>query len=223
MGNNKDWYVQWVSAAPPMSEVKGPPSCHQRPCRCACLAKELGGLRRDLEHTISVPGSRYSVSPPKYQPKSRSPPSPMGASGPSLGPAINPSSDVECPVRTFPMTSVPLSDPDLLGACCPLSCLNRLGQPHTTRCSFSYLARARPPVSRLRRLGGRPGRHSSAIVWRLRRCRRRTCRTLWVTRFNDAGVGSTHINTSPTSEAPTSTSPRRAVDSPIVCGRRLRR
>jgi hypothetical protein len=24
MGNNKDWYVQWVSAAPPMSEVKCP-------------------------------------------------------------------------------------------------------------------------------------------------------------------------------------------------------
>jgi hypothetical protein len=161
MGNNKDWYVQWVSAAPPMSEVKGPPSCHQRPCRCACLAKELGGLRRDLEHTISVPGSRYSVSPPKYQPKSRSPPSPMGASGPSLGPAINPSSDVECPVRTFPMTSVPLSDPDLLGACCPLSCLNRLGQPHTTRRSFSGILRGaatgQPPAS-----AGRPTR--SALV-----------------------------------------------------------
>jgi hypothetical protein len=162
MGNNKDWYVQWVSAAPPMSEVKGPPSCHQRPCRCACLAKELGGLRRDLEHTISVPGSRYSVSPPKYQPKSRSPPSPMGASGPSLGPAINPSSDVECPVRTFPMTSVPLSDPDLLGACCPLSCLNRLGQPHTTRRSFSGILRGaatgQPHAS-----AGRPTRwHSSA-------------------------------------------------------------
>jgi hypothetical protein len=27
----------------------------------------------------------------------------MGASGPSFGPAIKPSSDVECPVRTFPM------------------------------------------------------------------------------------------------------------------------
>src|SRR6185437_896672 len=53
--------------------------------------------------TISVPGSRYSVSPPKYQAKSRSPPSPIDASGPSFGPAINPSSDVACPVRTFPM------------------------------------------------------------------------------------------------------------------------
>jgi hypothetical protein len=54
-------------------------------------------------NTISVPGSLYSVSPPMYHAKSRSPPLPIGASGPSFGPAINPSSDVACPVRTFAM------------------------------------------------------------------------------------------------------------------------
>src|SRR5688500_9120567 len=56
-------------------------------------------------NTISVPGSLYSVSPPEYHAKSHSPPSPMGASGPSLGPPINPSSDIESAVRTFPMAS----------------------------------------------------------------------------------------------------------------------
>src|SRR5215216_1585436 len=66
-------------------------------------------------NTISVPGSLYSVSPAEYHAKSRSPPSPMGASGPSLGPAIKPSSDVECPVRTFPMTSFSFPDHLLLG------------------------------------------------------------------------------------------------------------
>src|SRR5689334_8174046 len=53
--------------------------------------------------TMSVPGSRYSVSPAPYQAKSRSPPTPMGASGPSFGPLINPSSETASPVRTFPM------------------------------------------------------------------------------------------------------------------------
>src|ERR671921_2850037 len=46
MGNNKDRYVQGVSATPPIGEVECPPSRHQRPCRSARLAKELGALRR---------------------------------------------------------------------------------------------------------------------------------------------------------------------------------
>src|SRR5215217_6354653 len=53
--------------------------------------------------TMSVPGSRYSVSPAPYHATSRSPPCPMGASGPSFGPLINPSSETASPVRTFPM------------------------------------------------------------------------------------------------------------------------
>src|SRR5512132_3057604 len=53
--------------------------------------------------TMSVPGIEYSVSPPAYHAKSRSPPSPMGASAPSFGPLINPSSETASPVRTFPM------------------------------------------------------------------------------------------------------------------------
>src|SRR5205085_6987085 len=68
-------------------------------------------------NTISVPGSLYSVSPPMYHAKSRSPPLPIGASGPSFGPAINPSSDVACPVRTFPMASFSYSvHPPLRGS-----------------------------------------------------------------------------------------------------------
>ena len=54
-------------------------------------------------NTISVPGNLYSVSPPEYHAKSRSPPSPSGDPGPSLGPAMKPSSDIESPVVTFPM------------------------------------------------------------------------------------------------------------------------
>src|SRR2546423_14120496 len=53
--------------------------------------------------TMSVPGSLYSVSPAEYQAKSLSPPTPMGASGPSFGPLMNPSSETESPVRTLPM------------------------------------------------------------------------------------------------------------------------
>jgi hypothetical protein len=53
--------------------------------------------------TVSVPGSLYSVSPAEYHAKSLSPPTPMGASGLSFGPPINPSSETESPVRTFPM------------------------------------------------------------------------------------------------------------------------
>jgi hypothetical protein len=53
--------------------------------------------------TISVSGILYSVSPAEYQATSLSPPTPMGASGPSFGPLMNPSSETESPVRTFPM------------------------------------------------------------------------------------------------------------------------
>src|SRR5204862_538219 len=52
--------------------------------------------------TMSLPGSLYSVSPAPYHARSLSPPTPMGASGVSFGPAINPSSETESPVRTFP-------------------------------------------------------------------------------------------------------------------------
>ena len=70
------------------------------------LPKVLGGLRRDLEHHLRA-RSRYSVSPPKYQAKSRSPPSPIDASGPSFGPAIKPSSDVACPYGLSPWPRPP--------------------------------------------------------------------------------------------------------------------
>jgi hypothetical protein len=45
----------------------------------------------------------YSVSPAAYLAKSRSPPTPVGASAPSFGPPMNPSSETASPVRTFPM------------------------------------------------------------------------------------------------------------------------
>src|SRR4029450_6234818 len=52
--------------------------------------------------TMSLPGILYSVSPAPYHARSLSPPTPMGASGVSFGPAINPSSETESPVRPFP-------------------------------------------------------------------------------------------------------------------------
>jgi hypothetical protein len=66
--------------------------------------------------TTSLPGSLYSVSPAEYHANSFSPPTPIGASGPSFGPAINPSSETESPVRTFPMM-VPSSAPRFAGRC----------------------------------------------------------------------------------------------------------
>ncbi len=57
-------------------------------------------------NTISVQAACIRCRQPMYQAKSRSPPTPIGASGPSFGPAINPSSDIACPVRTFPMASI---------------------------------------------------------------------------------------------------------------------
>src|SRR5215211_7303014 len=56
--NNKDRYVQGVFATPPIGEVEGPSTEHQRPCRFARLAEELGGRRRDLEDHV---GSRQPV------------------------------------------------------------------------------------------------------------------------------------------------------------------
>jgi hypothetical protein len=68
-----------------------------------CASRRSSALCGKSLNTISVPGSLYSVSPPEYHAKSRSPPSPSGDPGPSLGPATKPSSDIESPVATFPM------------------------------------------------------------------------------------------------------------------------
>src|SRR5215217_2755189 len=51
-------------------------------------------------------GTTYSVSPLEYQSKSRIPPSPKGCSGPSFGPAMNPSSDIVSPLVTLPMSTL---------------------------------------------------------------------------------------------------------------------
>ena len=56
--DNKDRHIQGVFATPPMGEVEGPSTKHQRPGRFACLAEELGGLRRDPEDHV---GSRQPV------------------------------------------------------------------------------------------------------------------------------------------------------------------
>ena len=104
MSKNKDRHSQRMCASPPIGEVECPPSRHQSPCRCTRLPKVISGLWRDLEHDLRARQSIFGV-PLKYQAKSRSPPSPIGASAPSFGPAINPSSDVACPVRIFPMAS----------------------------------------------------------------------------------------------------------------------
>src|SRR5215216_564149 len=62
MTNNKDRYVQGVSGTPPIGEVECPAARHQRPCRCACLAKELGSLRRDLEHHLATRQPVFGVA-----------------------------------------------------------------------------------------------------------------------------------------------------------------
>src|SRR5215208_7169976 len=46
------------------------------------------------------------MSPLEYQSKSRIPPSPSGCSGPSFGPAMNPSSDIVSPEVTLPMSTL---------------------------------------------------------------------------------------------------------------------
>jgi hypothetical protein len=68
-----------------------------------CASRSSSALCGETSNTISVPGSTYSVSPPEYHAKSRSPPSPRGRSPPSFGPAMKPSSDIDNPVDTFPM------------------------------------------------------------------------------------------------------------------------
>ena len=68
-----------------------------------CASRRSSALCGETMNTISVPGSLYSVSPREYHAKSRSPPSPRGRSGPSFGPAMKPSSDIDNPVETFPM------------------------------------------------------------------------------------------------------------------------
>ena len=78
------------------------------------VSRRSSALSGETLNTISVLGSLYSVSPPEYHAKSRSPPSPRGASGPSFGPARKQSSDVECPVRTLPC-SFSFPDHRLLG------------------------------------------------------------------------------------------------------------
>ncbi len=56
--DNKDRHIQGVVATPPMGEVEGPSTKHQRPGRFARLAEELGGLGRDPEDHV---GSRQPV------------------------------------------------------------------------------------------------------------------------------------------------------------------
>src|SRR4051795_5735786 len=62
MGKNKYRYSQRMSAAPPMGEVECSPSRHQSPCRCTCLPKVLGGLRRDLENHLRARQSIFGVA-----------------------------------------------------------------------------------------------------------------------------------------------------------------
>jgi hypothetical protein len=68
-----------------------------------CASRRRSALWGETLNTISVPGSPYSTSPAWYHAKSLSPPSPSGELGPSLGPAIKPSSDIESPIVTFPI------------------------------------------------------------------------------------------------------------------------
>src|SRR4051794_29986412 len=62
MSKNKYRYSQRMSAAPPMGEVECPPSRHQSPCRCTCLPKVLGGLRRDLENHLRTRQAIFGVA-----------------------------------------------------------------------------------------------------------------------------------------------------------------
>jgi hypothetical protein len=104
MGDDKGRYAQgWLPPHPlVISNVL-------RPVTIApillCASRRSSALCSETWNTISVPGNPYSVSPPEYHAKSRSPPSPSGDPGPSFGPAIKPSSDIESPVAAFPMFS----------------------------------------------------------------------------------------------------------------------
>ena len=100
--DNKDRHIQGVVATPPMGEVEGPTTNTNAPV-VSRGSRRNSAVGAETLKTMSVSGSRYSVSPAPYQATSRSPPTPMGASGPSFGPLINPSSETASPVRTFPM------------------------------------------------------------------------------------------------------------------------
>src|SRR3982751_3014438 len=114
----------------------------------ALVSRRYSAVCGETLNTISVPGSLYSVSPPMYQAKSRSPPLPIGASSDLFGPAINPSSDVACPVRTFPMASFSYSvHPPLGGSQLSWALLPdvRMGsQPEAERCRSLDAPRRRP-------------------------------------------------------------------------------
>src|SRR3712207_4630485 len=60
----------------------------------------------ETSNVISPLGTTKSVSPLEYQSKSRIPRSPRGCSGPSVGPAMNPSSDIVSPEVTLPMATL---------------------------------------------------------------------------------------------------------------------
>ena len=111
--NNKDRYVQRMFATPAVGEVEGSSTKHQGPVVLR-VSSRYSAVCGETMKTMSVPGILYSVSPAEYQAKSLSPPTPMGASGLSFGPAINPSSETESPVRTFPS---PFSFPYLNHLC----------------------------------------------------------------------------------------------------------
>jgi hypothetical protein len=55
-------------------------------------------LHAGFPHRVGIPGPLCSCSP-----VGTVPPSPSGDLGPSFGPAMKPSSDIESPVATFPM------------------------------------------------------------------------------------------------------------------------
>src|SRR5215211_2792603 len=58
MGDDEGRYAQGGAATPPVGDVERPPSGYKRPHLGVCLPKELGALRRDLEHHL---GTRQPV------------------------------------------------------------------------------------------------------------------------------------------------------------------
>ena len=92
-------------ATPPLSEVERPSTEHQCASRSARFGEVSGSRLRDHEDHIAA-RKLYLLSPAPYQAKSLSPPRPMGASGSSSGPLMNPSSETESAVRTFPWAPI---------------------------------------------------------------------------------------------------------------------
>src|SRR5688572_12672146 len=68
--------------------------------------RSISAASDETSNVISPLGTTKSVSPLEYQSKSRIPPSPRGCSGPSFGPAMNPSSDIVSPEVTLPMSTL---------------------------------------------------------------------------------------------------------------------